>query len=185
MVTIYYVNCIRCKQEIGIQRRLPGKNIVTGFGATWNVDIICQACGTKAHYGYDDVRKKHAAPTQPEHQEERDPDEAPRTPAKANGEALRGHAWSESSIKANAPQSSGVYAIYGAVWIYIGESTDVQSRLLEHWKGDKACITRADPTGFVFEVCDLAERVRRRTALVAQFRPLCNQRGELKPTPSM
>jgi len=96
-----------------------------------------------------------------------------------------GHAWSESSIKANAPESSGVYAIYSAVWIYIGESNDIQHRLLEHWNGDNACITRADASGFMFEVCDPAERVRRQTALVAQFRPLCTQRSEFMPTPSM
>ena len=103
----------------------------------------------------------------------------------AIGAGVPGHAWSESSIKANAPQSSGVYALYSAVWIYIGESNDIQSRLLEHWNGDDACITRADPTGFMFEACGLAERPGRQAALVAQFRPLCNQRGELKPTPSM
>ena len=96
-----------------------------------------------------------------------------------------GHAWSESSIKANAPESSGVYAIYSAVWIYIGESNDIQHRLLEHWNGDNACITRADPSGFVFEICDQVERARRQAALVAQFRPLCNQRSEFMPTPSM
>jgi hypothetical protein len=101
------------------------------------------------------------------------------------GVGLPGHAWSESSIKANAPQSSGVYALYGVVWIYIGESNDIQSRLLEHWNGDNACIIRANPTGFVFEICGLAERPGRQAELVARFRPLCNQRGELKPTPSM
>jgi hypothetical protein len=103
----------------------------------------------------------------------------------AISEGEPGHAWSESSIKANAPQSSGVYAIFSAVWIYIGESNDIQSRLLEHWNGDNACIARGNPTGFVFEVCGLAERLGRQADPVAQFRPLCNQRGELKPTPSM
>ena|SRR5215469_2176078 len=86
-----------------------------------------------------------------------------------------GHAWSESSIKANAPQSSGVYAIYGAVWIYIGESNDIQRRLLEHWNGDNVCIRRAIPSAFMFEVCNPAERVQRHAALIARFGPLCNQ----------
>jgi len=62
----------------------------------------------------------------------------------------RRHTWSESSIKPNAPQSSGVYAIHSAVWIYIGESNDIQRKLLEHWDGDNACITRAIPTAFAF-----------------------------------
>src|SRR5215472_8593609 len=81
----------------------------------------------------------------------------------AIGGGVPGHAWSGSSIKANAPESSGVYAIYSAVWIYIGESNDIQHRLLEHWNGDNACIMRADASGFMFEVCDPAERVRRQT----------------------
>jgi excinuclease UvrABC nuclease subunit len=93
----------------------------------------------------------------------------------AIGEGRSGHAWSDSSIKANAPQSSGVYAIYSAVWIYIGESNDIQSRLLEHWNGDNACITLAIPTAFAFEVCNLSERVRRQATLIGRFGPLCNQ----------
>jgi excinuclease UvrABC nuclease subunit len=93
----------------------------------------------------------------------------------AIGENQTGHAWSESSINANAPQSSGVYAIYGAVWIYIGESNDIQRNLLQHCDGDNACITHAVPSAFAFEVCNPAERVRRQAALVALFRPLCNQ----------
>jgi hypothetical protein len=93
----------------------------------------------------------------------------------AIGESQSGHAWSESSIKANAPESAGVYAIYSAVWIYIGESEDIQRRLLEIWNGDNACITCAIPTAFAFELCNPTERVRRRETLVARFRPLCNQ----------
>jgi hypothetical protein len=93
----------------------------------------------------------------------------------AIAEGVRGNDWSESSIKANAPQSSGVYAIYRAGWIYIGESDDIQRTLLEHWNGDNACITTADPIGFVFEVCHQDERVRRQAALIARFRPRCNQ----------
>jgi hypothetical protein len=196
MATIYYVRCILCQHEIEIQRRPPGENIATGFGVAWNVDIICPACGTKANYGYGDVRKRDERSTQPQDRAERDPeDRASNTSAKVNGEKLRhamsigeglpGHAWSESSIKANAPESSGVYVVYGAVWIYIGESNDIQSRLLDLWNGDNACIARAVPTGFVFEACDLTERLRRQATLIARFRPLCNQLGELRPTPSM
>jgi excinuclease UvrABC nuclease subunit len=93
----------------------------------------------------------------------------------AIGEGQPGHAWWESSSKVNAPQSSGVHAIYGAVWIYIGESNDLQHRLLEIWNGDNARIMRAIPTAFAFEVCNLTERVRRQATLIARFQPLCNQ----------
>jgi hypothetical protein len=86
-----------------------------------------------------------------------------------------GNAWSESSIKENAPQSSGVYGIYNRAWVYIGESNDIQRSLLGHWRHDNACIASAVQTGFVFDLCDRAERERRRLALIARFRPRCNQ----------
>ena len=85
------------------------------------------------------------------------------------------HAWSESSIKANAPPSSGVYAICSAVWIYIGESEDIQRRLLDILNGADACISHAVPTVFAFEVYNLTERVPRQATLIARFRPFCNQ----------
>ena len=94
----------------------------------------------------------------------------------AIAEGLQGNAWSESSIKENAPQSSGVYAIYNRAWIYVGESNDIQYKLLGHWSGDNACITSAIPTGFVFEICNQNERLRRQVALINRFLPRCNQR---------
>jgi len=59
IVTIYYVSCIHCKHELEINRKPPGENVATRFGIAWTVDIVCRACDTKAHYGYDDVRKRH------------------------------------------------------------------------------------------------------------------------------
>ena len=59
IVTIYYISCRFCQQEAEISRRPPNKNVATGFGSAWNVDVVCPACDTKAHYGYDDVRKRH------------------------------------------------------------------------------------------------------------------------------
>jgi hypothetical protein len=93
----------------------------------------------------------------------------------AIAEGVPGNAWSVSSIKENAPKSSGIYGIYNRAWIYIGESNDIQHSLLEHWNGDNTCITSSVPTGFVFELRDRAERERRRVALIARFRPRCNQ----------
>jgi len=59
IVTIYYISCRLCQQEMEISRRPPNTNVATGFGGAWSVDIVCCACGTKALYGYDDVRKRH------------------------------------------------------------------------------------------------------------------------------
>jgi hypothetical protein len=77
----------------------------------------------------------------------------------ATAEGFLVNDWWESSIKANAPQSSGVYVIHNAGWIYIGESDDTRRTLLDHWKCNNVYITTAHPTAFAFEVCNLAEGV--------------------------
>jgi hypothetical protein len=93
----------------------------------------------------------------------------------AIAEGVLGNDWSESSIKQNAPQAAGVYAIYNRAWIYVGESNNIQGTILEHWNGDHACITTGVPAGFVFELCHQNERVQRQVALTNRFRPPCNQ----------
>lgn len=89
----------------------------------------------------------------------------------------QGFSWTRQSIVANAPHSSGTYAIYNAQrWIYFGESGDIQARLLQHFDGDNACITRNNPTGFQYEVVVAAQRVARQDHLIATLNPICNQR---------
>jgi excinuclease UvrABC nuclease subunit len=84
--------------------------------------------------------------------------------------------WSEASILQNAPVASGAYAIFkSGQWIYVGESNNIQRRLLEHFRGDNACITRLVPAGFQFEVCNEAERMLRQALLIRQLNPACNQ----------
>jgi excinuclease UvrABC nuclease subunit len=84
--------------------------------------------------------------------------------------------WTYASIVANAPHSSGVYAIFNAQrWIYVGESNDIQARLLQHFNGDNACITQNAPTGFQFEVVVAAQRVARQNQLIGALNPACNQ----------
>lgn len=93
------------------------------------------------------------------------------------GSGLPGFAWSHASIVANAPHASGVYCIYNQQqWIYVGESGDLQARLLEHFNGDNACITRNAPTGFQFELVAANQRVARQNQLIVALKPICNQR---------
>jgi hypothetical protein len=91
-----------------------------------------------------------------------------------------GQGWfpfSRPSILANAPNASGVYALYNPqIWIYLGESGDLQARLLQHLGGDNACITQNGPTGFQFELSPAAQRVARQNQLIAALGPICNQR---------
>jgi predicted GIY-YIG superfamily endonuclease len=92
-----------------------------------------------------------------------------------------GNTYDRATILATAPSSSGVYALYDANrFIYIGEGQDIQARLLAHFNGDNACITRSQPTGFVFELSPANQRVARQDALIAQLGTMapagCNQR---------
>lgn len=90
--------------------------------------------------------------------------------------ATTGHVYDEASINVAAPQASGVYGIYtDQAWIYVGESNDLRRRLLEHVRGDNPCITRAQATGFVFELSPSAARVARQNQLILELRPSCNQ----------
>jgi excinuclease UvrABC nuclease subunit len=86
--------------------------------------------------------------------------------------------WNRASILANAPQASGVYAIFNSKnWIYVGESGDIQARLLEHLNGDNLCIIQNLPTGFQFElVAGQAQRVARQNQLIVELKPVCNQK---------
>ena len=86
-----------------------------------------------------------------------------------------GHAWSESSIKINAPASSGVYAVFNATsWLYAGDSDDIRCSLLDHFNGDVPGLAEAAPTGFSFEELGYGERTGRSAYLVRFLTPKCN-----------
>lgn len=74
----------------------------------------------------------------------------------------------------NAPESSGVYGLFNAFWIYIGEADNLRARLLEHLAGDDPCIVRFQPSGFAFELASPIDRRRRHEHLIKELQPLCN-----------
>ena len=85
--------------------------------------------------------------------------------------------FSEVGIRASAPASSGVYAIYNrTTWIYVGESNDIQRRLLEHVGEVGTCINRSAPASFCYETVAASTRVQRQNGLILELRPSCNQR---------
>lgn len=92
----------------------------------------------------------------------------------------RDHTWyyfNRNSILTNAPATSGVYAIFRfGTWIYVGETGDIQARLLEHLNGDNPCITQSNPDGFQFELVAANQRVARQDAWIPALNPACNQR---------
>ena len=51
----------------------------------------------------------------------------------------RKYRFQHESIVLKAPESSGVYGLYSALWIFIGESDNIRAGLLEHLAGDNPC----------------------------------------------
>jgi hypothetical protein len=89
-----------------------------------------------------------------------------------------GFPFTEGSIRANAPQQSGVYALYRPDgFVYVGESGNIQNRLLEHlWGvGDNPLILAAKPTGFCFELAPEWQRGPRELQLIAALNPVANR----------
>jgi len=83
--------------------------------------------------------------------------------------------WNRARIISHVPASPGVYAIWRAdAWIYVGETTDLLVRLLEHFEGSPPCIARQQPTAFGFELVSGEYRVARQGGLILQLKPLCN-----------
>jgi len=91
---------------------------------------------------------------------------------------LSSYPYSQSSIQSNAPRQSGVYGLFSpGKWIYVGESGDIQERVMQHLNGDNPCITRQSPVSFTFELVSAANRVGRQNALIQEFAPVCNKAG--------
>ncbi len=81
-----------------------------------------------------------------------------------------------ASVRANAPAASGLYGISNArEWLYIGETDNIQASLLNHLQQTDSALMKKLPTGFVFEVCDPAERRTRQDRLVFEYEPACNR----------
>ncbi len=85
--------------------------------------------------------------------------------------------FTENAILTNAPNNSGVYAIWGTQGsngtVYIGESNDVQRRLLEHRRATGTCIAGYAPTTCGVELVPSNQRMRRQNELIAELHPYC------------
>ncbi len=84
---------------------------------------------------------------------------------------------SRESIIAHAPDVAGVYGLYNAVWIFVGEADNIRVRLLEHLAGEDPWIYRYRPSGFAFELVSSDARNGRYQELIAQTEPI-SQRKE-------
>jgi len=87
--------------------------------------------------------------------------------------------WSftRASVRANAPAASGIYGVSNArEWIYIGETDNIQASLLNDLQQGDSELLKKCPTGFVFELCNPAERLARQDRLILEYEPVCNRR---------
>ena len=81
-----------------------------------------------------------------------------------------------SSVRAYAPTLSGVYGISNArEWVYIGETDNIQEALLGHLRDLDSDVMKRQPTGFVVEVCDRANRLTRQDRLILEYKPTCGR----------
>ena len=83
-----------------------------------------------------------------------------------------------TSVQAYAPAASGIYGISNArEWIFINVTNNIRSALLAHLEDPLRTIMGQLPTGFVFEVCDVARLTSRHDRLVFEYEPTLNRRG--------
>lgn len=85
--------------------------------------------------------------------------------------------WDRESVIAKAPEASGVYGLYNAIWIYVGEADNIRARLLEHLAGDNPCINHYGPSGFAFELVPAQVRHERYRELARQAEPICDRKS--------
>jgi len=80
-----------------------------------------------------------------------------------------------ASVRQNAPNSSGVYAISNAIeWLFVCAADNLQSALHGHLLEVGTGLRSKRATGFTFELCDSGSRDALLNRLVAELRPACN-----------
>jgi hypothetical protein len=94
--------------------------------------------------------------------------------------------YTDGSIKASAPEVSGVYGIYARTtvkneWIYVGQSENIQKTLIEHLQAkgpEDECIQSHQPTGFTYETVPEDRRLTRHNELILELGPHCNKKPD-------
>ena len=85
------------------------------------------------------------------------------------------YVFSKFLIDAVVPAESGVFALYACHWqVFIGESANIQKALLGlHANMMRFGLNR--PTGFTFELCPAAFRLKRLRELLTEHEIICDQ----------
>lgn len=85
-------------------------------------------------------------------------------------------AFSQVSVRRNAPEASGVYGLSNAQeWLLVGEADNIKAALLAHLGETHSAVLDRVPTGFTFELCAPHNRLARQGRLIREFEPACNR----------
>jgi hypothetical protein len=88
-------------------------------------------------------------------------------------QSRNGYRLARDLVLGKAPAGPGVYAIYSMrTWVYIGETENVQRRLLDHLDDPKHCMHRYPGLHFSWEA--VANRTGRCRELLLELRTTCN-----------
>jgi hypothetical protein len=91
-------------------------------------------------------------------------------------EASPAYAFTDEGVREGAPEESGIYVIFTAAhWVYIGGSDNIRRALFDHLNTPNDCFEKHHPLSFSSEVVPAGERAHRRTALIAELHPVCNE----------
>lgn len=84
--------------------------------------------------------------------------------------------FTKQNVEALNPGQNGIYGIFKqSQWIYLGKG-DIRARLLSHLNGDNPCLTRSQPTHWVYEVCADPIMSNKEKQLILEFYPSCNKK---------
>ena len=84
----------------------------------------------------------------------------------------RGYKLNCESIMQNAPEASGIYGLFNALWIFVGEADNIRARLLQHLSEDDPSIRAYQPSGFAFELVPSQRRHQRMHEAIREVEPL-------------
>jgi len=94
-------------------------------------------------------------------------------------ETARHYEFKANLIAANAPRTSGLYALFqGAGILLIGESDNIFASLMDHLHGRGPSASAV--SAFAYEVCSPERRRIRHRELVFRYKPAYTDRPELK-----
>jgi hypothetical protein len=84
----------------------------------------------------------------------------------------RGYKLNRESIILNAPEASGIYGLFNALWIFVGEADNLRARLLQHLSEEDPLIRAYQPSGFAFELVSPQGRHQRMHQAIREVEPL-------------